>query len=80
MQLCLPDDRGGTETSTVKRLDLERPSLSAVNVYSSHQRCTYTVANIFIPSQTHAQLGYWKDTYNATFSQVVTFFNTLFLQ
>ena len=30
MPLCLPDDRGGTETYTVKRLDLERPSVSAI--------------------------------------------------
>ena len=30
MPLYLPDDRGGTETCTVKRLDLEHPSLSAV--------------------------------------------------
>ena len=30
MLLCLPDDRGGTEISKVKRLDLEHPSVSAV--------------------------------------------------
>ena len=30
MSLCLSDDHGGTETSTVKRLDVEHPSLSAV--------------------------------------------------
>ena len=30
MPLCLPDDRGGTEISKVKILDLEHPSVSAV--------------------------------------------------
>ena len=30
MLLCLPDDCGGTEISKVKRLDLEHPSVSAV--------------------------------------------------
>ena len=36
----------------------------------------YTVADIFVSSQSHAQPGYRKDKlYNATFSQVVLFYS-----
>ena len=60
MLLYLPADRDGTEISKVKRLDLEHPSVSAVEGIFT----VLITGDIFIPSQPHPQPGYWKDKYN----------------